>query len=135
MKAVLKGIQQGLITIALSFAIALITLFGIDHIQETKAIPLVNIPTDYKLAQVNYTRTDLDNPTAIKDQTSNKHLIDNSRAKLKENVEETRQNLNGDNFNPPEANNLFEEIQEKVSDIFGGKEKPARDRPHSRVEK
>lgn len=135
MKAVLKGIRQGLITIALSLAIALIILFGFNQLQPVNAIPLVNKLVDYNLAQVNYTRTDLNDPAVEVDKTSSKHLIDNSRAQLKENTEGIHENLDANKLKLPITKTSVENVRREVNNSSKGEKDPIYnyDRTPSRV--
>lgn len=59
---------------------------------QAAANPLTN-PMGVSVAQVNYSRTDLDDPNVINDSDSSKHLIDRSRQKLKQATEPLREQI------------------------------------------
>ncbi len=59
---------------------------------QATANPVIN-SIGASIAQVNYSRTDLDDPNAVSDSDSSKHLIDRSRQNLKQSTESLREQI------------------------------------------
>ncbi|MDX2229405.1 MAG: hypothetical protein NW220_07190 [Leptolyngbyaceae cyanobacterium bins.349] len=108
-------IGQAILSLTLNLALFVGILFSSDGVYQILAKPSIRAEASpYQLAQVNYSRTNLDEPkTEASDGSEN--LIDNAREKLQETAETVREKLNLDEPISPSTKAFAEDIKEKVT--------------------
>jgi len=101
-------------TLALNLALFVGILFGSDGVYQILFKPSTTAHASPYMAQVNYSRTNLDEQRSVKEADQSEGLIDNAREKLKETAETVREKLNLDEPISPSTKAFAQDVKEKI---------------------
>lgn len=108
-------IARVFVSLALNLVLFTAILLGFSGLYQAIAAPLTTQINPAQLAQVNYSRTDLDHQLDVKENDSGENLIDTTREKLKETADTIREKLNLDEPISPSTKAFAEDVKEKVT--------------------
>lgn len=105
-------------SLALNLILFTAILFGSGSLYQVFVNPMTAKASPFPMAQVNYSRTDLNKPEVKSDDSKN--LIDNAREQLKETSETVREKLNLDEPISPSTKAFAKDVKEKVTHPLSG---------------
>lgn len=114
----LAKVGKVIVSLVLNLILFTAILFSSGTLYQAFVQPMTAKASPYPLAQVNYSRTDLNEPEVKSD--NSKNLIDNAREQLKETAETVREKLNLDEPISPSTKAFAKDVKEKVTHPLSG---------------
>jgi len=114
--------QMGRAGVSLALNLLLFTgiLFGTGILYQTFVKPMPAVASPDWMAQVNYSRTNLEAHPETANSDTSENLIDNAREKLKDTAETVREKLNLDEPISPSTKAFAQDVKEKVTHPLSG---------------